>query len=69
MFMSFLVERSKREIITGAKYMRDFVLNHPAYENDSIVSNKIAFDLMSKVVNMNNDPEERAKLLGKKYNY
>lgn len=39
MFLSFVLERSKGEIITGAKYMRDFVLNHPAYEKDSIVSN------------------------------
>lgn len=69
MFLSFVMERAKGEIITGAKYMRDFILNHPAYENDSIVSNKVAFDLMSSIVNMNNDPEERAKLLGKKYNY
>ena len=68
-FMNFLMERAKGEIITGARYMRDFVLNHPAYEKDSVVSNKISYDLMSSIVNMNNDPEERAKLLGKKYFY
>lgn len=68
-FLNFVMERAKGDIITGAKYMRDFVLNHPAYEKDSVVSNAIAFDLMGSIVNMNNDPEERAKLLGKKYNY
>lgn len=67
--MSMLLERAKGEIMTGARYMRDFILNHPAYEKDSVVSNRIAFDLMSSIVNMNNDPEERAKLLGKKYYY
>ena len=67
--MSMLLERAKGEIKTGARYMRDFILNHPAYEKDSVVSNRIAFDLMSSIVNMNNDPEERAKLLGKKYYY
>lgn len=30
-FMAFLVERAKGQIITGAKYMRDFVLSHPEY--------------------------------------
>lgn len=30
-FLSFLLERAKGEIITGAKFMRNFVLNHPAY--------------------------------------
>lgn len=62
-----MLERSKGEVKTGARFIRDFVLNHVDYKHDSIVSNKIAYDLMSSIINMNNDPEERAKLLGKKW--
>ena len=32
MFMAFLLERARGEVITGAKYIRDFVLNHPDYK-------------------------------------
>lgn len=69
MYLTFLLERAKGEIQTGAKFIRDFVLNHPEYQHDSIVTNKIAFDLMSSIINMNNSAEERAKLLGKKWQF
>jgi hypothetical protein len=31
--------------------IRDFVLSHPEYKFDSIVSNKIAFDLVKSIEN------------------
>jgi len=37
--LQFLIKRSRGEVKTGARYIRDFVLNHPAYENDSIINN------------------------------
>ena len=67
MFLSFLLERAKGEVKTGAKFIRDFVLNHPAYKHDSIINDKIAYDLMSSVVNMSKCPDERTKLLSKKW--
>lgn len=65
--MRFLLERAKGEIKTGARYIRDFVMNHPSYAHDSVVSEQISFDLMSSIINMNNSAEERAKFLGKKW--
>ena len=56
--MSFLLDRSKGKIKTGARFIREFVLNHQEYKQDSIVTNKIAFDLMSTIINLNNSPEE-----------
>lgn len=67
LFLNFLLERSKGEVRTGARFIRDFVLNHPDYKHDSIISNQVAYDLMSTIINMNHSPDERAKLLGKKW--
>lgn len=67
MYMQFILERAKGEVQTGAHYIRNFVLNHPEYKKDSIVSPAIAFDLLSNIVNMNSSVEDRAQLLGKKW--
>jgi glutamate--cysteine ligase catalytic subunit len=39
--LNFLCRRARGEIKTGARFMRDLVLNHPAYEQDSVVNNQI----------------------------
>jgi glutamate--cysteine ligase catalytic subunit len=44
--LDFLCKRARGEIKTGARFMRDVVLNHPFYENDSVVNNKICYDLV-----------------------
>jgi glutamate--cysteine ligase catalytic subunit len=31
-YMNFLLARAKGEVPTGAKFIREFVLNHPAYK-------------------------------------
>lgn len=46
--LDFLVKRARGEIKTGARFMRDLVLNHPEYKKDSVVSNKICFDLVKE---------------------
>jgi glutamate--cysteine ligase catalytic subunit len=67
LFLDFLLARAKGEVKTGAKFIRDFVLSHPDYKNDSIVSEKISFDLMASIVSMSKDPEQRGMLLTKKW--
>ena len=34
---------------TGARLIRDFVLSHPEYKHDSIVSNSIVYDLVKRI--------------------
>jgi glutamate--cysteine ligase catalytic subunit len=46
--LEFLCKRARGEIKTGARFMRDIVLNHPLYEEDSIVNNKICLDLVKE---------------------
>ncbi len=48
-FLRFLLLRAKGEIKTCARIIRDFVLSHPEYKNDSNVSNRIAFDLVNSI--------------------
>ena len=67
MCLQFVLDRSKGRIPTGAHYIRKFVQEHPDYKRDSVVSNKIAFDLVSKIASMNYDEEERLAFYGKKY--
>ena len=35
--------------MTNAKFLRQFVLTHPKYEKDSIVSDEINYDLFCRV--------------------
>lgn len=61
--------RARGKIPTGAHFIRNFVLNHPAYKQDSIVSNEIVYDLFN-VIDSLEDPESlhrqkvREQLLG-----
>ena len=48
-FMNFQLARARGEVKTGARLMRDFVLSHPEYQRDSVVSNRIAFDLVKSI--------------------
>ena len=37
-FTDFLVRRAKGELMTGAAFIREIVLNHPTYKKDSVVN-------------------------------
>lgn len=66
--ISFLVDRAKGIIPTGATWMRDKVLNHPKYQKDSLVTSEISHDLMQSIANLDNpDSKECEELLTKKY--
>lgn len=47
-YMDFIVARASGELMTPAAWIREFVHTHPEYKQDSVVSPKIAADLMSK---------------------
>lgn len=48
----FIRKRCSGEIKTLAAYQRDFVVNHPEYKKDSIVSERIQYDLCKKLVDI-----------------
>jgi glutamate--cysteine ligase catalytic subunit len=44
--------RATGERITGATWIRNFVLDHPSYQHNSVVSEEITFDLLKKIRNL-----------------
>ncbi|ELU13874.1 hypothetical protein CAPTEDRAFT_24669, partial [Capitella teleta] len=46
-YLDLIQKRASGRLKTTAKWMREFVLNHPSYEHDSKVSEEINFDLLS----------------------
>jgi glutamate--cysteine ligase catalytic subunit len=38
--------KASGKLMTTAAWMRNFVTNHPKYQQDSLVSNEIAYELM-----------------------
>ncbi|KRX08916.1 hypothetical protein PPERSA_09020 [Pseudocohnilembus persalinus] len=48
----YIKKKCTGEVKTLAKFQRDFVLQHPDYKKDSIVSQKINYDLCKKMVDI-----------------
>ncbi|CAM9753113.1 unnamed protein product [Ascophyllum nodosum] len=45
-YLEHLRKRAAGEVMTTAAWLRHFVTTHPAYKNDSVVSDEIAYDLV-----------------------
>eukprot|EP00943_MAST-04B_sp_MAST-4B-sp1_P001249 g1249.t1 len=45
-YCDFLSMRASGKLLTTASWMRQFVLKHPAYKHDSVVTDEIAYDLL-----------------------
>ncbi|GAV03361.1 hypothetical protein RvY_13795 [Ramazzottius varieornatus] len=45
-YLRFIRKKASGELMTTASWIRDFVKNHPDYQHDSVVSEKINYDLM-----------------------
>jgi len=53
--LDFLVARAKGEVPTGAKFIREYVLNHPLYKKDSKVSTCLQCCLIDQIINLNKE--------------
>lgn len=60
----FLCRRAKGELITPATWMRRFILSHPDYQRDSVISPSIAHDLMMACSEIGNGTRSCPELLG-----
>ena len=65
-YLSFLADRARGKILTGARFIRNFVQNHTEYKQDSFLNEKISFDLLTMLDTLN-DPTSQARtdFLGK----
>ncbi|KAH0553075.1 Zn finger-containing GTPase- Activating Protein for ARF [Trichoglossum hirsutum] len=48
-YLNLIRKRASGELWTGAKWIRNFVREHPEYKKDSVVSDGICFDLIKAV--------------------
>lgn len=48
-YLDFIRRRADGTLWTNAKWIREFVARHPEYKHDSVVSDKICFDLVNAV--------------------
>lgn len=63
-YLRFISARAAAQVKTDAGWMRDFVLTHPEYAKDSVVSPPIAHDLVKACDEVGRGVREAADLLG-----
>uniref|UniRef100_A0A673B4K1 Glutamate--cysteine ligase n=1 Tax=Sphaeramia orbicularis TaxID=375764 RepID=A0A673B4K1_9TELE len=47
-YLKLIKKRASGEVMTMAKWMREFVAKHPQYKQDSVITDKINYDLFRK---------------------
>ena len=63
-YLDFIVARAAGELVTPATWMRSYIRAHPDYKYDSVVSSKIAADLMAKCHRIGMGIEKPKELYG-----
>ena len=53
-YLKLIEGKANGTLMTTASWMRKFVMSHPNYRHDSVVSNQIAYDLMSSLNKISN---------------
>ncbi|WOO83378.1 Glutamate--cysteine ligase [Vanrija pseudolonga] len=66
-YLDLIKLRAKGELVTPATYIRNFITTHPDYKHDSIVSDKIQYDLVKAVDEVERGVRAAPELLGKDY--
>ncbi|XP_041360661.1 glutamate--cysteine ligase catalytic subunit-like isoform X2 [Gigantopelta aegis] len=47
-YLQLISKRASGELMTTASWMRQFIEKHPSYKHDSVVSERISYDLLTK---------------------
>ena len=68
-YLDFICARASGELTTTATWMRNFVMAHPQYKFDSVVSDTIAYDLLQKCVAITEGTERVEELFGQFGNF
>ncbi|XP_069462231.1 glutamate--cysteine ligase catalytic subunit [Ambystoma mexicanum] len=63
-YLKLIKKRASGELMTVARWMRDFVANHPDYKQDSFITDKINYDLLVKCNQIANEQAECPELHG-----
>ncbi|KAG5897515.1 hypothetical protein JTB14_030012 [Gonioctena quinquepunctata] len=63
-YLKFIQQKASGELLTTASWMRKFVTEHPDYRQDSVVSEKINYDLLRTLRDIQNGTASSPLLLG-----
>uniref|UniRef100_A0A8C5MCA6 Glutamate--cysteine ligase n=1 Tax=Leptobrachium leishanense TaxID=445787 RepID=A0A8C5MCA6_9ANUR len=63
-YFKLIKKRASGEMMTVARWMREFVANHPDYKQDSIITDKINYDFLVKCNQIANEQVSCPELLG-----
>ncbi|KAG0067174.1 hypothetical protein BGZ92_005175, partial [Podila epicladia] len=63
-YLELIKKRANGTLMTAASWMRQFVQNHPEYKQDSVVSEKINYDMVKMIEKINNGEVIVPELLG-----
>ncbi|XP_043066070.1 glutamate--cysteine ligase [Drosophila bipectinata] len=66
-YLRFIQKRAAGELITTATWMREQVLSHPDYKQDSVVSESINYDLLKRIQSIQEGKHVEPALLGQGY--
>ncbi|XP_040567390.1 glutamate--cysteine ligase [Lepeophtheirus salmonis] len=63
-YLHFIERRASTELITNAKFIREFILDHPDYKQDSVISERINYDLLIEIDKITDGVLKNERLLG-----
>ncbi|XP_034364846.1 glutamate--cysteine ligase catalytic subunit [Arvicanthis niloticus] len=63
-YLKLIKKRASGELMTVAKWMREFIANHPDYKQDSVITDEINYSLILKCNQIANELCECPELLG-----
>ncbi len=63
-YLRYIADRARGKIITPATWMRNYVREHPAYKQDSIISPEIAHDLLKACSDIGSGNLQCPEILG-----
>ncbi|MEE6476612.1 hypothetical protein FKM82_011143 [Ascaphus truei] len=63
-YLKLIKKRASGELMTVARWMREFVSNHPDYKQDSVITDKMNYDLLVKCNQIANELTDCPELHG-----
>uniref|UniRef100_A0A8D0C673 Glutamate--cysteine ligase n=1 Tax=Salvator merianae TaxID=96440 RepID=A0A8D0C673_SALMN len=63
-YLKLIKKRASGELMTAARWMREFVASHPAYKHDSVITEELNYHLMWKCNQIAQEQVECPDLLG-----
>ncbi|KAL3316202.1 hypothetical protein Ciccas_005148, partial [Cichlidogyrus casuarinus] len=61
-YLDFISKKASGEIVTTAQWMRERVMAHPGYHQDSVVSESVSHDLMNEILQISEENHRPEKL-------